>query len=482
MSNKNLTYNHDVYSKFLKAAFHPLNVIPSKTELAAKDIAPNPVVIFEEEGESYTFVLENFYISYINDLKKFKCYIEDIRSSLCGLGLVVNGFEEVNHEELRKMLFDGFNEKEKAVAANSEIVQVDVNELYLDILNPRLPKGIEKSEKEILKYIATSTSLEDLMEAIAKNGFFPGEPLVAVKEGGKLVVVEGNRRLSAVKLLNNPDCIANAGKAIKAIADSCDIIESLPVVIRDNRAQVLPYLGFRHITGVKQWEPLSKARYMRELFLLTDDKEEPGERYRKVAQMIGSRSNHIKRSLDALAVYEEIEEQEFYEIPGLTEESIKFAVLSTALADERIASFVGTVEKNGRETQHTHPIVEPNCLSKASIKDLTNWLYKKNEHGVTRVGESRNLKRLGAILDSEKAKHAFMGGSSLDYAFRLSKGSEEEFMEFLYNAQASLAQASSLVANIDFSEQALDVSREIQSNIKLIGKTLSAKKVDDDDF
>jgi len=363
---------------------------------------------------------------------------------------------------------------------NSEIKMIDVDLLHLDFRNPRLPSNVQKKEKTILSYIASTTSLEDLMEAIAQNGFFPGEPLVAVKEDERYIVVEGNRRLSAVRLLNNPNEIDRPSRLIQEIAGSCEKIEQLPVVVRDSREKVLPYLGYRHITGVKQWEPLSKARYMRELFLLTDG--EPAERYKKVAQMIGSRSNHIKRSLDALAVYEEIENEDFYGIKGLDEESIKFAVLSTALADERIAVFVGSAIKNGRETNHTHPIVNPDSLSRKSIEDLTNWLYRKGENGETKVGESRNLKRLGAVLDSEKAKTAFMGGSTLDYAFRLSKGSEEEFMEYLYNAQASLAQASGLVANIDYSEEALDVAREIRSNIKLIGKTLSDKKVDDDEF
>ncbi|MFI2817675.1 ParB N-terminal domain-containing protein [Vreelandella piezotolerans] len=369
------------------------------------------------------------------------------------------------------------------MSEKSEIKMIDVEMLHLDFKNPRLPSNLTRTERAILKYIASTTSLEDLMEAIAKNGFFPGEPLVAVEEDGKLIVVEGNRRLSAVKLLNDPEQIENPGRLIRSISDAAEKISELPVVVKSSRAEVLPYLGFRHITGVKQWEPLSKARYMRELFTLTSPEDEPSERYKQVARMIGSRSNHIKRSLDALAVYENIEREDFYDIPGLDEESIKFAVLSTALADERIAAFVGTQKKEGNgESNHTHPIIDPKSLSSTSIKDLTNWLYRKNESGVTRVGESRNLKRLGSVLESEKAKKAFMSGSSLEYAFRLSKGSEEEFMEYLYTAQAALAQAASLVANIDFSEQALEVSKEIRSSVSLIGKTLSSKRVDDDDF
>ncbi len=40
------------------------------------------------------------------------------------------------------------------------------------------------------------------MLSIGQQGYFPGEPLLAVKSNGNYIVVEGNRRLAAVKLLN----------------------------------------------------------------------------------------------------------------------------------------------------------------------------------------------------------------------------------------------------------------------------------------
>lgn len=366
----------------------------------------------------------------------------------------------------------------------NEIEFVDVDDLHLDMENPRLPRGVEKREKDVLQYIATSTSLEDLMDAIAKNGFFPGEPLVAVREGGKLIVVEGNRRLSSVKIINNPSLIENPSKVIKDIAASvAKKITPLPVVIKDSREEVLPYLGFRHITGVKQWDPLSKARYMKQIFDLTSESREPIERYREVARTIGSKWNHIKRSLDALAVYEEIESQNFYEIEDLGEETIKFAVLSTALADERIACFIGTASKvEDGAVEYQNPIVNQECLNKGNIKDLTVWLYKKNEAGATKVGESRNLKRLGAIVDSANALKAFVAGSSLDYAFRLSKGSDEEFLELLYNAQAAVQTAASLVATTEFSQEAYDAASDISKTIRMVGSALKEKKVEEDEF
>lgn len=367
---------------------------------------------------------------------------------------------------------------------NNGITYVFVEDLHLDMDNPRLPLGVKKTEKDVLTYIANTTSLEDLMDAIAKNGFFPGEPLVAVKEGGKLVVVEGNRRLSAVKLINDPGSMNRPGRLIREISATVELlIEKLPVVIKDTREEVLPYLGFRHITGVKQWDPLSKARYMKQLFERTNVKASAPDRYKDVARAIGSKSNHIKRSLDALAVYEEVERQGFYDISELDEETIKFSVLSTALADERIANFIGTAKKDEHgDSEYQHPIVDDSCLDRDAIKNLTVWLYKKDESGSTKIGESRNLKMLGAVLDSEQASHAFMKGSSLDYAYRLSKGSDEEFIELLYIAQASVEKAASLVATTDYSQEALEAARDISKTIKLIGSSLKEKQVDDDEF
>jgi dipeptidase len=75
-----------------------------------------------------------------------------------------------------------------------------------------------------------------------------------------------------------------------------------------------------------------------------------------------------------------------------------------------------------------------------------------------------------------------MGGSSLDYAYRLSKGSDEELLQLLYDAEVAITRAASLVATTDFSQEALDVTKSLRDNVSLIGKTLQNKRVDDDEF
>ncbi|QOY94734.1 ParB N-terminal domain-containing protein [Massilia sp. UMI-21] len=372
---------------------------------------------------------------------------------------------------------------------SSVIDTVNYKKLHLDIDNPRLPVNVPRTAKAMLTWIAKSTAIEDLMNAIGTNGFFPGEPLVVYphpKKKGEYIVIEGNRRLTAVKLLHNPyDCEKPSSQMLAISESAAYFPDEIPIVVRDTRAEVLPYLGYRHITGIKEWDPLAKARYLKQLFEDTSKRLSPDQRYAKVASTIGSRRDHIKRSLDALAVYDLIEKREFFGIEGLGEESIKFSLLSTALADERIGEFVGAAKRISKasedlETEPTNPIVKPSVLKTAAVEDLARWLFEK-KNGKTVVGESRNLRTLGAIVAAPKALAALRSKSSLSYAYRLTSGINNDFVGLIYEAQSILEEAASLVANVDYDEEAMSVVRASNNLIKQIGTSLRNKKAGDAD-
>lgn len=370
----------------------------------------------------------------------------------------------------------------------TDIQSIRLSFLDLDTKNPRLPVSVGRSPEEMINHIALTTSIEDLMSAIAENGFFPGEPLVAVEEDGRYVVVEGNRRLTAVKLLHDPSlCDRPSSRMLelaKSVAHKLDTLEYLPVITRKTREEILPYLGFRHITGVKQWEPLAKARYIEQLFDVLDPSGTPEQRYLNVARAIGSRKDHIKRSLDALAVYRLMEEKDFYNIDGLNEESIKFSILSTALADDRIGKYVGISKPdNYGDALPCHPILDGSVLQKQNIEELTRWLFERDENGKTKVGESRNLRELSAVVDSPKALQSFKNGASLQVAYQLTTDISKDFLELLYKAETALIEAAGIVATIDYDKNAHDVARRISKNIVMIGKAIAEKNVkDDNDF
>lgn len=368
---------------------------------------------------------------------------------------------------------------------SGDIKYVDYTRLFLDKQNPRLPEGVSRDEKSMLTHIALTTSIEDLMGAIVENGFFPGEPLITIQEGDKYIVVEGNRRLTAIKLIHDPWIIERPSSKIIRLSEGAnnkgDFLE-IPVIVRESREEVLPYLGFRHITGVKQWEPLAKARYMEQLFHNTDSNLSPSDRYLDVARTIGSRKDHIERNLDALAAYRVIEKNKFYDINGLDEESIKFAVLSTALADERIGLFAGISTKDDNGFIFSNDVIEnQSLLDNQNLKDLTLWLFNKDKDGRTRVGESRNLRLLSAVVDNQKALQMFRNGSELKSAYQHTQGVQEDFIQMLYQAESLIMDAAGMVANVDYDQEGLDTARRIGKNIKHIWETIKSKKESEDD-
>ena len=322
---------------------------------------------------------------------------------------------------------------------------VGIKELFLDEKNPRLPTGLSRSQKDMVIYIARNTSITELMNAISENDYFPGEPMVAVpRDAGGYWVVEGNRRLTALKLLQDPSLYPR-NKRVQEIAEEAKFRpEAIPCVIFDDRTEVVNYLGYRHISGVKQWEPLAKARYIAQYFdSMTSAQSEPRERYKEAARGIGSQGPFIKRQLDAFAIYNHIESNDFFEWDDLNEESISFSLLSTAVGYESVLDFVSNSE---------HPYLEPDTLDPNNVRDLAYWLYATNRNGETVLGDSRNIKRLAVVVSDEDGLRILRGESDLDRAFEATKGVAVEFFALLGEAEDLITQAVGQVALIDLDD------------------------------
>ncbi len=149
-----------------------------------------------------------------------------------------------------------------------------VSNIALDPENPRLPQRMRERHTEqssLVEWMIEREGVIELVRAIGDKGYFDGEPLlVTVAEQGdcQYTVVEGNRRLAALKLLRDDPPIDRdrlRQSAVTAIADAQHRPPSIPAIVYYDRSALLSYLGYRHVTGIKAWEPLAKARYLREL-------------------------------------------------------------------------------------------------------------------------------------------------------------------------------------------------------------------------
>ena len=82
---------------------------------------------------------------------------------------------------------------------------IPVGSMLLDGANPRLPEKLRGgSQSDLLDFLHEQGALEELAQSYLDNGFFQHEPLIVLPtvRQGKYTVVEGNRRLAALKILH----------------------------------------------------------------------------------------------------------------------------------------------------------------------------------------------------------------------------------------------------------------------------------------
>ena len=318
---------------------------------------------------------------------------------------------------------------------------LDVKCLQLDLFNPRLPKskqGID--ENTVIEYMLLETATLELMESIGENDFFAGEMLLvvpSVNKEGYYTVVEGNRRLTAVMLLNNPEIAKVKKVATKEIFDSAKYRPtSLPCLVFNKKEDILRYVGFVHITGKKSWRMLEKARYLSVMRKSQDFKNlSLFDASREIAKITGSRSPYVRKMLVSYNLYEIVEDEKFYQIDGLSDSTFFLNYFSDGLQKENIRKYMN-VDLDAEE-----PLAN---LDKEHLKELVIWWFKKNE-GVSRVlGDSDGMKKLNEVLGNEMALAAFKRGVNIDTAYELTNDIDLQFERKVKESLQAMEQADGL--------------------------------------
>lgn len=349
----------------------------------------------------------------------------------------------------------------------NEFNVLDLELLEFDRDNPRLPTSVRgNADDSILKYLAMKTRIENLMSSIGENGFFPGEAIVVIPHGPRYTVIEGNRRLAALQLLQNP-AVVSRHSIERAASEAVHKPTQVPAYIVESREATLQYLGFRHISGVQRWDPLAKARYLESLFDRT--RGEPQQRYTSVAREIGSTSTAVRRNLDALAAYKFIERSDFYDIEEIEEETFRFGTFYTAIGNTDISNFI-SVRSDGVPT---HPIVNPLVVNQDHLEELVRYMFERDARGNTKLGESRNITKLGSVIANRASLEALRLGQSLDSAYRLTPLGRDNFVRHMNQAIEELKQANGNLHAVKNDDQAAkNAVREALQIIGLASETL----------
>lgn len=333
--------------------------------------------------------------------------------------------------------------------------EISVEDLHFDRENPRLAEyGVSKeaSDEEIIKILWDAMDVKELVQSISASGFFRHEVLVATKEKKRLVVIEGNRRLAAVKLLREPQLIRELSSEIPRINKAAkDQLEKLPVVI-ETREEAWRYLGFKHVNGPAKWSSYAKAKYIADVH----------KTYRvslaEIANQIGDRHRTVQRLFRGLMVIEQAEAAGVFDRDDRYRPRFSFSHLYTGLDYDGISKFL-ELRSADAETEQPVPVKRLGALEEVCL-----WMFGSKKAGVPPVIESQNpdLRRLDTVLKSREALAALRSNSDLRLAFEISRPPAAVFEEALLTTKRELQRARGLLTTgYDGSTDLLKIAQSI---------------------
>ena len=340
---------------------------------------------------------------------------------------------------------------------DKKIIYLGAQNLCFDRKNPRMVEynfTDDTSEEVIINTFWIEMAIEELILSILAYGFFQHEPLYVVREGGNLVVVEGNRRLAAIKAILNPSIIENGRmekyqhKIGEAILNQ--LSNHIPVLELDSREEAWRYIGFKHINGAAKWGSYAKAKYIATV------KKDFGMSLDAIAEQIGDANNTVRKLYQGWLVMEQADTQTSFKKEDTYARRIYFSHLYTAITYENFRNYLELAPDFCDE----NPVRQEN-LDK--LEQLMFWLYGSCSKNMQPVLKTQNpdLRKLNDVLASKEALEYLKINNNLAIAHDVCKGGNAVLYQAIVKAKIALEKAVSKIGEYDGSVESLKVAKDV---------------------
>lgn len=286
------------------------------------------------------------------------------------------------------------------------IIERSPDRLLLDLENPRFGLAEAEDQNAALRLLAERADLKELWGSIAERGFESFEPLVGyetAKGSDQYIIVEGNRRLAAVKTLLAPQLLEGIRSVSVPVVGPREraSMDALPVFVVKNRDEADDYIGFKHINGPQTWGSLAKAKFAVQLYNKIPPSVPQDQRVTVLSKRLGDSRQLILRTLVAFKIFEQARELGFLSVELVESNAIDFSHLYTMLQSPATRQYLGLpdgplndklVMKNPVPATH-----------REKLRFLMSWLFgdENSEPIMKRQGTDRpKLQKVLASVDA----------------------------------------------------------------------------------
>lgn len=333
--------------------------------------------------------------------------------------------------------------------------KVPVDLLDFDENNPRFTpdkKPAGNGDEAVISMLAASADLAELIQSISTSGYINIEPLIVIERGGRLAVLEGNRRLAAVKALREPEVAHAARITLPAIGDiQRETLDELLVYRVASEDDARDLIGFKHINGPQSWDAFAKARFAARWLDDEHAKRDVGEAnlsLQQIANRMGDQHMTIHRMVGALFVLDQAQQQGIYEIGDRKRKAFSFSHLYTGLAYEEFTAYLGMPRPDRTSDPDRNPVPQEKFTE---LGNVLVWLYGSKERDQEPVVKSQNpdLGRLREVLSSPPAIAMLVERHNLDEAIISATPFDVRFQRHLISGNAELQHAVTTLEGFD---------------------------------
>lgn len=349
--------------------------------------------------------------------------------------------------------------------------KISVDWLKLDRENPRLVSiNPMSTEESIVAQLYRGEELGELLQSISANGYLDIEPLIVWLDPAdkKFTVLEGNRRLAAIRLFREPELVNAIAKSerikigvpeiSKAVETSLAEVSVYRVADRDAARS---FIGFKHINGAAKWESYAKAKFAAEWYNSGNVSLED------ISEKIGDRHDTIKRMVAAIYVLDQAEREGVFSLTDRKITKFNFSHLYTALSRSTYMTYLGLETAWSRYDPKPDPVPADKM---DRLREVLVWIYGSKEDDKEPVVQSQNpdIKNLGETLASAEGLHILRAGGTLAEAHASTRAADETLSASLIRARSVLREAANSLRGYDGRDQSLlniaeDVSETAQT-------------------
>lgn len=292
---------------------------------------------------------------------------------------------------------------------------VQLDQLFFDPDNPRFITSFGDDQTRMFRYLITDIGVDDLLQSIAASGLIDGDPIIARdRPGGGYYVIEGNRRLAALKLLTGEQ--PNDQQPLPAVPE---ISAERSAELRNFNIQtgwspdlLQAYLGYKHVTAAREWPPEAKAKFVFE-HAGGDFSKENLSRF---AKTLGTTFPTLKRWLVAFLTLKEAEENGLFSPTAVTTKRF-FGTFYTLLGGSEAQKFVDL-----KDDPITEKPVPDDHLTE--LGEFVRWTIGTKD--ARRAVNSRQQEKFERVLASAPALQHFRVKGDLEGSLLYTEFNSEE--------------------------------------------------------